>query len=568
MGDSAKDEDKPLLGPGSKSGDVEEGGCGLECDRHGAVEVKRNDEACSTACKGMSHFFCNLHWWFMACFFNVLLSPILLLYHAIRLQVVPCLGMYVERGLCTCLASICCESCFKFTDSEFPPNSASLGDTSKKFKSGEAPKEARCCESQTYLEVGGEIEWKRGDTLLEKKGDDKVQLFSGGVTPADVAQGQLGNCWLLAALATLADHKNAIQICFESKQFNPRGRYRIKLWDPLSKDFEVIAIDDYIPTQNGKTVFANPNGNELWVLLIEKAFAKSKYYGTYAALEGGLPCYALLLLTGGECFHFSKKDANEWKAMGVQGKTKEENGKDKAYIGLSMEDYTASNDKMFEDMTNWLAQGHILAAGSEGKDNTIAEGRGGGKSIVPGHAYSILNCGEYGGQKLIRLRNPWGTFEWDGDWSNKSTKWNENPNVRSAVEGEVKAVPLSSLQPKNVIEPGTFWMSWDDFLTYFIIIDYCKRVQNIDQLQMDGGEDLGCSGPAVGCFCGCCDYWFLCNGPGMLYCNRLYEIDDREGSSDNISCRSLCCCCKPEQEEGTTGKKDVKTQKLGSTAGP
>lgn len=50
--------------------------------------------------------------------------------------------------------------------------------------------------------------------------------------------------------------------------------------------------------------------------------------------------------------------------------------------------------------------------------------------LVSNHAYSLISVHEVRDAagsdiKLIRLRNPWGTGEWTGDWSDKSALWTD-----------------------------------------------------------------------------------------------------------------------------------------------
>ena len=61
-------------------------------------------------------------------------------------------------------------------------------------------------------------------------------------------------------------------------------------------EWKEVVVDDFIPCYKGDPAFSKANGNELWVILLEKAWAK--LHGSYARVEGGLPCFASSHLTG------------------------------------------------------------------------------------------------------------------------------------------------------------------------------------------------------------------------------------------------------------------------------
>ena len=80
------------------------------------------------------------------------------------------------------------EKCYKngtlFVDPMFPPSNASLYLRQEKW-------------SENYG-----IEWKRASEL-----SDDPKLFVDGASRFDIKQGELGDCWLLAAMANLTLHK-------------------------------------------------------------------------------------------------------------------------------------------------------------------------------------------------------------------------------------------------------------------------------------------------------------------------------------------------------------------------
>ena len=65
-----------------------------------------------------------------------------------------------------------------------------------------------------------------------------------------------------------------------------------------------IVIDDYIPVfaDTNRPVFCKATGREIWVMLIEKAWAKIK--GSYGAISAGCPHEVLQTFSVAPCYYY------------------------------------------------------------------------------------------------------------------------------------------------------------------------------------------------------------------------------------------------------------------------
>lgn len=95
---------------------------------------------------------------------------------------------------------------------------------------------------------------------------------------------------------------------FSDQEYNYEGVYKIKVF--LAGEAEEVVIDDLIPCypQGGPIFSHNRRKNELWMPLVEKAFAK--IHGSYEGLLKGNPTDALLSLTGFPTMSITLRDEN------------------------------------------------------------------------------------------------------------------------------------------------------------------------------------------------------------------------------------------------------------------
>ncbi|XP_056021334.1 calpain-B-like isoform X27 [Ostrea edulis] len=310
-----------------------------------------------------------------------------------------------------------------FEDPEFPTEDSSI------FYSQAPPRE---------------FEWKRPHEIC-----DNPVFIADGASRFDVQQGELGDCWLLAAIASLTVNQRLFAKVVppdQSFQDGYCGMFRFHFW--RQGEWVEVVVDDRLPTYYGQLTFMHSvDKNEFWSALLEKAYAKLE--GSYESLKGGSTCEAMVDFTGGVSEFFDLKKAPP---------------------------------NMFSIMLKASQRGSLMGCSIDADPNELEARVDNG--LVMGHAYSITSVilmdietpSMSGKIPMVRIRNPWGNeAEWKGRWSDQSREWSLIP------DSQKKAIGLT------FDDDGEFWMSFDDFRGNFEKLEICNLgPDSLEEDELDG----------------------------------------------------------------------------------
>ncbi|RBQ95330.1 hypothetical protein VDGD_07732 [Verticillium dahliae] len=280
---------------------------------------------------------------------------------------------------------------------------------------------------------------------------ENPQFTINGFSSSDIKQGSAGDCWWLAAIATIAHRRDLMdRVCVARDEecgvygfvFQRDGEWVSTVIDDnlylKMKDFSDYHANVYDHTghrsrtwrkryQTGSEAlyFARcDDPNETWLPLLEKAFAKC--HGDYESLTGGWPGEAVEDMTGG-------------------------------VTTTIMSNRVLRRDKLWRELAS-TDGGFVFSLAAMGS-SCYSERNG----IAMSHAYSILQSREESDEegrrvRLVKIRNPWGQRterglgEWAGAWSDGSKEW--TPYWLAKLGHEFG-------------DDGVFWMSFDDMLQTF-----------------------------------------------------------------------------------------------------
>ena len=264
-----------------------------------------------------------------------------------------------------------------------------------------------------------DFKWCRAEDIFDSK---NYSVFYEGISVENIVQGGfISDCYFVSALGSLCKFPELIDKLFYYKEKTKEHIYGIYFY--INGIKKLVLLDDYFPCVGvgfKQFVMSKSEQNEIWIPLIEKGFAKIN--GNYIRIGSGG--------TANEVFDVLTEAFNE--EIKIKDNVKEE---------------------LWEKLIDGEKKGFVMTAGTSGLDYVEDVG------LSAGHAYTVLGIHEIKGERVIRLRNPYGEGEFNGDWSDYSSKWTDD---------------LKKKYNYYEKEDGDFFMGYNDFMEYFVIMGIAK----------------------------------------------------------------------------------------------
>ena len=357
------------------------------------------------------------------------------------------------------IVKACKQTGERFFDRAYPPTSESLfAHYEPRFPSAESNALYREGEGSYVVEETG-TRWCRASEMSIPFNSFSAlfaswELLHPTIRASDVKQGGLGTCYFVASVCSLVERDaEFVRSLFLTPDYSNEGVYQIRLC--RNSVWTVVTIDDFLPCLTGSNTprFTSAVDNQLWPALLEKAY--SKLYGSYKALESGLPHEVMVStttltptpslrsscdciphcplssalhhicmqsdLTGCPAFEVSLNPHYE-QAVGASGGPGGGPQVGARSAPLQFADREGELDILWLQLLEWKMRGWFFCctcnpSRDEGVPAEEWARRFARVGLVTQHVYSLLDVVQEGQVRLVKLRNPWGRFVWRGRWA-------------------------------------------------------------------------------------------------------------------------------------------------------
>lgn len=222
-----------------------------------------------------------------------------------------------------------------------------------------------------------------------------LKVFGDILEPSDIRLGsmarELRHDYFLSAVAILAQAPLLLERLFVTREWNPEGIYRVRICK--GGEWQEVTVDDLFPCEpNGAPLFSSCMNGELWLMILEKAYAK--VHGSYFLLKDGFVHEALMDLSGCPTSSYNLKDDQ------VQ--------------------HFISNGQFWELMKYFKTEGYLLSLSAAGEGLTAHEklatsdsNSQDGNPLPPGQGFAITSIKDLGPKgKILCLRAPLEKYNW------------------------------------------------------------------------------------------------------------------------------------------------------------
>lgn len=196
---------------------------------------------------------------------------------------------------------------------------------------------------------------------------------------ADINQGALDDCWVLAPICSLEKSDPGFlsrHVAYDAAS----DSYRVTLFDGAGQPTQVHITNSFVGQGDELAFAAGDAGNANLASVYEKAFAdyygKQSGHGDYASIAGGPPAEAMIRMTG---------ETPQWREVRPNPYDVADKGVDSAWL------------------KERIARNEPTVLTTTGNGITDAD------PIVPRHAYPLIDVQNVGGRDVAVLYNPWGS---------------------------------------------------------------------------------------------------------------------------------------------------------------
>ena len=277
-----------------------------------------------------------------------------------------------------------------------------------------------------YYDLKGwkNYKWFRPEVIFDTS---NYRILPDEISLNDIVQGCINDSYFLTALIALCRYPKIIENLYFIKEKTKEHLYGI--YFNIHGQWKLVLIDDIFPVIEDKYfkkfVFTHSKNNEIWLCLLEKAWAKIN--GCYAQIGANISTYEVFdLLT-------------------------------EAYTEIININKNTDINNIWEKIVDAEKKNFIIIGVTNNNPSIEKIGLVPGKSYIISKTYEINN--EIENVKLLKLSNPWGNEVFAGDWSEISSKWTNE------LKKKIKDFD---------IKDGDFFMSFKDFINYYNSIGILK----------------------------------------------------------------------------------------------